>query len=176
MLTSSFSAGFELYWRSGECRWRGRDLTRGGYSARIDGMWLGYRIVARWCHQCVVRMRRARGVLDKLKKEGKDLQNVALERDKFRERMEKMRIEMERVKMASKKEEEEYSDRAKREASERDGSDNAAMVDIGEELCRVKEELASARESLEQERQQSNKVREWPFGHGHHRGTWSPLR
>ena len=94
--------------------------------------------------QCLVRVRRSKSELDKLKHQAKDLQNVAQERDKFRERMEEMRVEMERVKKAAHQEAEEAA-RMKAEASLHGESEAA---DAKRQIESLAEELKSTREQL----------------------------
>ena len=117
--------------------------------------------------QCVVRIKQSRQVLDKLKKEAKELGNVAEERDKFRERMEQMRIEMERVKLAAKKEAEEAA-RIKKESGEaathadesKVAAAAAAATTMQGELDQVKEELANVQKQLEEEQERSGEATE----------------
>jgi len=104
--------------------------------------------------QCAIRIRRSHLILEKLKHEAKDLQNVAGERDKFREKMEEMRIEMERVKMVAKKEVDDAA-KLKREAGVRDESDAANTQD---ELACLRDELANAQKQLVSEQQRSKEA------------------
>lgn len=94
--------------------------------------------------QCLVRVGRSKSELDKLKHQAKDLQNVAQERDKFRERMEEMRVEMERVKKAAHQEAEEAA-RTKAEASSHVESEAA---DAKRQIASLAEELKSTRKQL----------------------------
>ena len=115
--------------------------------------------------QCVIRIKQSRQLLNKLKHEAKDLQNVAGERDKFRERMEQMRIEMERVKLAAKEEAEEAA-RIKKEAESaaaaarsRDDDENIT-TSMQEELDQLKAELANTQQQLEEEQHRSKEATE----------------
>ena len=94
--------------------------------------------------QCLVRIGRSKSELDRLKHQAKDLQNIAQERDKFRERMEEMRLDMERVKKAAREEAEEAA-RIKAEASAHVESDAA---DAKRQLASLAAELKSTREQL----------------------------
>jgi len=113
--------------------------------------------------QCVIRMKQSRQLLEKRKTEAKDLQNVAGERDKFRERMEQMRIEMDRVKSEAKKEAEEAAAAKLKEeeatiAAAAQEEESNMMTSIQEELNQLKEELASTQKQLEEEQQRSKEA------------------
>lgn len=113
--------------------------------------------------QCVIRMKQSRQLLEKRKTEAKDLQNVAGERDKFRERMEQMRIEMDRVKSEAKKEAEEAAAAKLKEeeatiAAAAQEEESNMMTSIQEEMNQLKEELASTQQQLEEEQQRSKEA------------------
>ena len=115
--------------------------------------------------QCVIRMKQSRQLLEKRKTEAKDLQNVAGERDKFRERMEQMRIEMDRVKSEAKKEAEEAAAAKLKEeeatiAAAAQEEESNMMTSIQEELEQLKEELTSTQKQLEEEQQRSKEASE----------------
>jgi hypothetical protein len=95
--------------------------------------------------------------LEKLKYAAKNLQNVAEERDKFRERMEQMRIEMERVRLAAKKEAEDSARLKSQAMSTRDGEANK-VAKLQDEVDRLRDELAAVNKKLEDENQRSREA------------------
>jgi hypothetical protein len=107
--------------------------------------------------QCAIRIRRSCQILEKLKHDAKNLQNVAEERDKFRERMEEMRIEMERVRLAGKKEAEDAARLKSQAMSTRDGEANK-VANLQDEVDRLMDELAAVNKKLEEENQRSREA------------------
>jgi hypothetical protein len=95
--------------------------------------------------------------LEKLKYAAKNLQNVAEERDKFRERMEQMRIEMERVRLAAKKEAEDSARLKSQAMSTRDGEANK-VAKLQDEVDCLRDELAAVNKKLEDENQRSREA------------------
>lgn len=107
--------------------------------------------------QCAIRIRQSCQILEKLKYAAKNLQNVAEERDKFRERMEQMRIEMERVRLAAKKEAEDSARLKSQAMSTRDGEANK-VAKLQDEVDRLRDELAAVNKKLEDENQRSREA------------------
>jgi len=107
--------------------------------------------------QCAIRIRRSCQILEKLKYDAKNLQNVAEERDKFRERMEQMRIEMEQVRLAAKKEAEDAARLKSQAMSTRDGEANK-LAKLQDEVDRLRDELAAVNKKLEDENQRSREA------------------
>jgi len=99
--------------------------------------------------QCVIRIKQSRQILLNLKHEAKNLQNVAGERDKFRERMEEMRIEMERVK-AAKMKAEDAAQALREQAGEANKSSN-----LQDELDRLRGESVAHLNELDRLRGES---------------------
>ena len=91
--------------------------------------------------QCAFRIKRSCQILEKLKHDAKNLQNVADERDKFRERMEQMRVEIERLRSASKR--------------EADDAELKSQANSQDEVDRLRDELATVNKKLEGEIQRS---------------------
>jgi len=104
--------------------------------------------------QCAVRVRKAVQMLESLKAEAKNLSNISEERDKFRDRMEKMRLEMERLKEEKKKEAEEA---AKKKAA-LDSSKESDALNLKDEIKRLNNELSTAQKQLVEEQQRSQEA------------------
>ncbi|KAL3826230.1 hypothetical protein ACHAXA_006258 [Cyclostephanos tholiformis] len=95
--------------------------------------------------QCAVRVRQSCQILAKLKHDAKNLQNVTEERDKFRERMELMRIEMEWLRLAAKKEDD-------------DAARLMSQANLQNEIVHLRNELATVTKKLDGEIKRSEKA------------------
>ncbi|KAL3779980.1 hypothetical protein ACHAW5_008629 [Stephanodiscus triporus] len=107
--------------------------------------------------QCAIRIKRSAQIFEKLKHDAKNLQNVAEERDKFRERMEQMRIEMEIMRLAAKREAEDTAKLKSQAMSTRDGEANK-VANLQDEVDRLRDELATVNKQLEEEHQRSREA------------------
>lgn len=107
--------------------------------------------------QCAIRIKRSAQIFEKLKHDAKNLQNVAEERDKFRERMEQMRIEMEMVRLAAKREAEDAAKLKSQAMSTRDDEANK-VANLQDEVDRLRDELATVNKKLEEEHQRSREA------------------
>eukprot|EP00804_Cyclotella_cryptica_P003719 CCRYP_008898-RA/>CCRYP_008898-RA protein AED:0.02 eAED:0.02 QI:283/1/1/1/1/1/5/85/1683 len=101
--------------------------------------------------QCAVRCRRSRLTLKELKINAKSLQNIALERDQLREKMEQMRLEMERAKLAAHKDVEEAA--KMRELLNTENKSHVANIE--DELRSLKDQMTEMTEQLKKEKQTS---------------------
>lgn len=99
--------------------------------------------------QCAVRQKLARSHLKELKINAKNLQNVAQERDKLRQQMEAMRLEVERAKAAAKKEAEE----AAKIKAESNATSKSEILSLQEELEQLKKKLRETRNDLKSEQE-----------------------
>jgi hypothetical protein len=103
--------------------------------------------------QCAVRCRISRSMLKELRVDAKSLQNVAQERDKMREKMEEMRLELERTKLAQKVAEEAAKLRELSSASS-----ESVFVDLQAEISSLNDQLLEVKGLLEEETQRSSQA------------------
>ena len=101
--------------------------------------------------QCAIRVWKAVQILLSLKEEAKNLSNISEERDKFRNRMEEMKLEMVRMKEKAMVEAEE----AEKKTAALKSSRESEAGNMKDQIQRLKDELSSTQEQLAQEQSRS---------------------
>ncbi|KAL7473673.1 hypothetical protein ACHAXS_014162 [Conticribra weissflogii] len=105
--------------------------------------------------QCSIRQKLARSHLKELKVNAKNLQNVAQERDKLRQQMEAMRLEVERAKLLAKKEAEE----AAKIKAVSNATSKSEFFSLQQEVERLKKELSETQTELKSEQESARSAR-----------------
>lgn len=105
--------------------------------------------------QCAVRVRKSIQALESLKANAKNLSNISEERDKFRNRMEEMRLEMKRLKEEAKKE---VDEEAAKKKAELNSSRESDISNLKDEMQRLSDELSTTRKQLVEEQQRSQEA------------------
>lgn len=104
--------------------------------------------------QCAVRCTRSRSLFKELRINAKSLQNVAQERDNLREKMEEMRLELECIKLAARKESEDTA-KLREMPSARNESN---LAHLQNEVCSLNDQLIAVTDQLENENQRTKKA------------------